>query len=76
MTDSRQQMGITILTAAVQTDMMRAWLQLSGTKAQDTAVSEIHDCNTKTNLDMSFSYTDEEKKACACDTMQKRISKT
>lgn len=69
-------MGITILTAAVQTDMMRAWLQLSGTKAQDTAVSEIRDCNAKTSLDMSFSYTDEEKKACACDTMQKRISKT
>lgn len=69
-------MGITILTAAVQTDMMRAWLQLSGTKEQDTAVSEIRDCNTKTSLDMSFSSTDEEKKARACDTMQKRISKT
>lgn len=59
----RQQMGITILTAAVQIDMMRAWLRLSGTKAQDTAVSEIHDCNTKTSLDMGFSYMDEEKRS-------------
>lgn len=64
MTDSGQQMGITILTAAVQVDMMRAWLQLSGTKADDTAVSETRDCNNKTSLDMSFSYMDEKKGLC------------
>lgn len=47
MTNSRQQMGITILIAAVQIDMKRASLHLSGTKIQDTAVAEIRDCNTQ-----------------------------
>lgn len=51
MTDSRQQMGTMMLTAAVQTDMMKAWLQLSGTKAEDTAVTETHGCNTKITLE-------------------------
>lgn len=47
MTNSREQMGITILTAAVQIDMKKAWLLLSGAKPQDTAVAEIRDCNTQ-----------------------------
>jgi len=40
-------MGITILTAEVQIDMKKAWLHSSGTKTQDTAATEIRDCNTQ-----------------------------
>lgn len=57
-------MGIMVLTAAVQIDMMRYGCSLSGTKAENTAVSEICGCNTKTSLDVSFSYMDEKKGLC------------
>lgn len=65
--------GDNSLESSIQIDMMRAWLQLSGTKAEDTAVR--HDCNTKTSLDMSFSYTDEKKKPVLVTQYKKELAR-
>lgn len=68
-------MGITILTATFQIDRMKAWLQLSRTKAEDTAVSETCGCNIKTSLDMSFSYMNEKKWSVLVTCCKKELAK-
>lgn len=71
-------MEIAILTAAVQIDLNRTWLHLSGIKIQDTSVTEICVCNTQ-NFSKIFSCMDKKKKkkpkVCTCDTKQKELAR-